>query len=82
MYNLKSTGAVISSFDYVYDNVSNRTSVKESTDRVTWTYDNTYQLTAEHRDGANAYAHTFTYDALGNRLVKVAQSLSGKAVMR
>ena len=27
-------------------------------------------MTAEHRSGANAYAHTFTYDAAGNRTLK------------
>ena len=40
-------------------------------DRVTWSYDHTYQLTAEHRSGVNAYAHTFSYDPVGNRLAKL-----------
>jgi RHS repeat-associated protein len=34
-------------------------------------YDNTYQLTAERRSGANAYAVTYTYDAYGNRTLKL-----------
>ena len=38
-------------------------------DRVTWTYDNSSQLTSEHRSGANAYRNTFVYDPVGNRLV-------------
>ncbi|MFK7818506.1 MAG: RHS repeat domain-containing protein, partial [Planctomycetaceae bacterium] len=28
-----------------------------------------YQLTAEHRSGTHSYAHTFTYDSVGNREV-------------
>ena len=48
--------------------MSNRTSVVETNgDRVTWTYDDTYQLTREQRSGANAYDTKFTYDALGTR---------------
>jgi hypothetical protein len=34
-------------------------------------YDTTNQLTSEHRSGANAYVHTFIYDGVGNRLVKI-----------
>ena len=71
LYNLKSDGSVISNFDYGYDNTENRTHVVEANgDRVTWSYDDTYQLTAEHRSGPNAYAHTFSYDPAGNRLLK------------
>ncbi|REJ96414.1 MAG: hypothetical protein DWQ34_04035 [Planctomycetota bacterium] len=39
-------------------------------DRVTWTYDKTYQLLSEDRSGASGYTHTFTYDPVGNRLTK------------
>jgi YD repeat-containing protein len=35
---------------------------------LSWTYDTTYQLTSEWRDGAHSYAITYTYDAAGNRL--------------
>lgn len=38
--------------------------------RPDWSYDDTYQLTAEHRSGANSYAHTFAYDPAGNRTLK------------
>ena len=69
--NLKSDDSVISSFDYACDAVGNRTSVLEANDdRVTWTYDATYQLTNEQRSGVNAYHSTFVYDPGGNRLMK------------
>ncbi|MCA9031259.1 MAG: hypothetical protein KDA66_10645, partial [Planctomycetaceae bacterium] len=38
--------------------------------RVTWLYDNTYQLTGEHRSGTTPYRNTFTYDSRGNRTLK------------
>jgi RHS repeat-associated protein len=37
---------------------------------VSWSYDKTYELTREWRSGANSYAITYTYDAVGNRLTK------------
>ena len=52
--------------------LGNRTGVTESNgDRVTWSYDKTYQLTREQRDGANSYDVTHTYDPAGNRLQKI-----------
>lgn len=75
VYNLKSTGEVISSFDYSYDAAGNRTCVAESGgDRVTWSYDDTSQLINERRSGANSYNTTYVYDGLGNRLVEVASA--------
>ena len=69
--NFTSAGTIISSFDYSCDNVGNRATVVESNgDRVTWSYDNTYQVTREQRSGAHSYDSTFTYDAVGNRLVQ------------
>ena len=42
---LRRVAARVSAFSYRYDNTSNRTGVTESTgDRVTWSYDATYQL--------------------------------------
>jgi YD repeat-containing protein len=71
VFNIKSTGDLISSFQYKYDDAGNRIAVAESGgDRVTWAYDNTSQLINEHRSGANAYNTTFVYDPLGNRLLK------------
>ena len=50
--NRTSGGAVLSSFDYSYDNVGNRTGLVEANgNRVTWSYDNTDQLTRERRSG-------------------------------
>jgi len=70
--NLKSDRSVISIFTYSYDNGGNRTAVAEASgDLVTWSCDNTYQLTREQRSGANAYDVTFTYDGVGNRLTKL-----------
>jgi YD repeat-containing protein len=71
LYNLKSDDSVISSFDYDYDAVDNRTSVLEADGaRVTWSYDAASQLIGEARSGANAYDHSSQFDPLGNRLVK------------
>jgi len=62
-----------SSTDTRYDNAASRTHLVEANgDRVTWSYDDTYQLTAERRSGANAYCQTFVHDRVGNRLVKNA----------
>ena len=69
--NLKSDGTTISSFEYKYDRAGNRTSVLEADgSRVTWSYDATYQLLAEHRTGSTPYRNTFTYDSRGNRTLK------------
>ena len=69
--DVKSDGTTICSFDYTYDKVGNRVAVLEADgSRVTWSYDKTYQLTGEHRTGANAYRHTFAYDPAGNRTLK------------
>jgi YD repeat-containing protein len=63
---------LISGYSYQLDPAGNRTSVLEGDGvRVTWTYDQTSQLTSEHRSGAHAYFHTFTYNGAGNRLLKI-----------
>jgi len=70
--NLKSDRSVLSIFSYSYDNVGNRNGVAEANgDLVTWSYDNSYQLTREQRSGSNAYDVTYTYDSVGNRLTKL-----------
>jgi len=70
--NTTSDGTTISSFEYGNDPVANRTGVVEANgDRVTWSYDNLYQLTREQRSGDNAYDITYSYDPVGNRLTKV-----------
>ena len=58
----------LSSFNYTYNPVGNRTQVVEANgDVVTLAYDPTYQLTNEQRSGANAYNISYTYDPVGNR---------------
>jgi YD repeat-containing protein len=64
--------ATISSFGYGYDPAGNRTRVIEANgDRVTWSYDNLYQLIHERRSGANNYDVTYAYDSSGNRIKKI-----------
>jgi YD repeat-containing protein len=72
LVDLKGSGVVISQFDYRYDNTANRVGVTEASgDRVTWTYDATYQLTRERRSGVNSYDVTHVYDPAGNRTLKL-----------
>ena len=72
-HNRTSTGTAITTNDYKYDNVGNRTGMLEASgDRLTWTYDNGDQLKSERRSGASGYANTFTYDGVGNRTLKDA----------
>ena len=74
--NLKSDGSIICSFDYQYNAAGIRTRVAEDAgDRVTWIYDDANRLLAERRSGTHAYAHTFIYDAVGNRLVNNADGV-------
>ena len=69
--DVKSDSTTICSFDYQYDDANNRVAVLEADgSRVTWTYDDTYQLTGEHRTGSNGYRNTFVYDPSGNRTLK------------
>ena len=70
--NLSSTSTTLSSFSYALDAVGNRLRVVESTgNRVTWSYDKTYQLKNEQRSGSNGYNITYTYDPVGNRLSEI-----------
>ena len=72
VHNLDSNDTTLSRFDYQYDGVGNRLSVAEDGgDRVTWTYDRSYQLRREHRSGVSGYDVTHAYDAVGNRLLQV-----------
>jgi RHS repeat-associated protein len=69
--NLLPDGTYISKYDYKYDATGNRYAVAEADgSRVTWLYDNLYQLTGENRTGTTPFRNTFTYDPLGNRLAK------------
>jgi YD repeat-containing protein len=72
-FNRKADGTMISSFEYQLDPTGNRTAVAEATgQRTTWSYDETYQLTNEHRSGTGGFNTTHVYDPAGNRLVKNA----------
>ena len=52
--------------------MGNRLRVVESNgNRVTWSYDKTYQLKNENRSGSNGYNITYTYDPVGNRLSEI-----------
>ena len=73
LYNMKSDSSVISSFDYAVDKVGNRTSVVEdNADRVTWSYDSSYQLTRKQQSSANSYDDEYQYDSVDNRTEKIA----------
>ena len=62
----------MSSFNYTYNPVGNRTQVVEADgDVLTLSYDPTYQLTNERRSGANSYNISYVYDAVGNRTLLV-----------
>ena len=76
MDNLTSGGAAIAGFTYRYDSVGNPTSMAEASgDRVTWSYDAASRLLSERRSGASGYANTFTYDSVGNRTLKNANTV-------
>ena len=56
--NINSAGTTLSSFNYTYSPVGNRTQVVEVDGSVvTWNYDPTYQLTNEQRSGSTRLQH-------------------------
>jgi hypothetical protein len=62
----------LSSFNYSYNPVGNRTQIVEGNgDVVTLAHDPTYQLTNEQRSGANSYNVSYIYDSVGNRTLLV-----------
>ena len=69
-------GVTLTNYAYRYDALGNRLGATEvDGSLVTWTYDSTYQLVGEQRTDAGGsttltYNTTYTYDPLGNRLVK------------
>ncbi len=72
VHTLKSDDSTVSKFEYEYDGNGRRTSVLETDgSRVTWTYDRISQVTSEWRTGTNPHRHTFTYDSVGNRTLKI-----------
>ncbi|MHB8638094.1 MAG: RHS repeat domain-containing protein [Fimbriimonadaceae bacterium] len=74
--NVTSTGTTITSFRDTWDGAGNRLHrVENDGTLVTWTYDATNQLIRERRNGGNSYDTTYSYDAAGNRLVKLDNSV-------
>jgi RHS repeat-associated protein len=65
---------ILSSYDYTYDAIGNRTRVVEASGRqVDYTYDTESRLTAEvitPAAGGASRTIAYTYDALGNRLTR------------
>jgi len=69
IFHRKSDNSLISSYQYTYDGQGNRlTAIEGNGDSLAWGYDPTDQLVSERRTGANAYATTYTYDQVGNRI--------------
>jgi RHS repeat-associated protein len=72
LVNMTSGGVTTSTFGYAYDPPGNRTRVVEATGvRVSWAYDSNYRLIQEMRSGSNGFSITYTYDKVGNRLIKI-----------
>ncbi len=71
----KSDGTLHAMYTASYDAAGNRVTVLENDGAmITYSYDNTYQLTNERRSGGNAYNSTYTYDASSNRATKVTSA--------
>ena len=66
--NRTTGGTTLSSFNYTYNAVGNRTRILEANgDVLTLSYDQTSQLINEMRSGADAYNISYSYDGVGNR---------------
>jgi RHS repeat-associated protein len=75
--NLTSTGTTLSSFRDTWDGAGNRLHRSEADGTlVSWSYDNSYQLTRERRDGANSYDTSYSYDGAGNRHLKLDNAVT------
>ena len=73
LFNFKGDGTVESSATYRLDGTGNRLGVTDAAGQKTsWTFDRTYQLINENRSGTGGFNTSFTFDAVGNRLVKNA----------
>ena len=60
--------ATLLSFTATYDAAGNRVGVAELDGAFAYGYDPSNQLIAESRTGTSAYAYTYVYDPVGNRL--------------
>ena len=71
----------VTSFAYTLDAAGRRTRVDEVAGTTrTYAYDSVDRLTNESVTGAQSYAKTFTYDAVGNRLTQVTTGLGAGTV--
>jgi RHS repeat-associated protein len=69
--NRAAAGTALAVFTATYDAVGNPQAWQELDGvRVTYGYDEIYQLINEQRSGANAYNTTYGYDGAGNRTLK------------
>lgn len=79
--NVKSPESVISSFEYTYDKIGNRTSMTTTKGIHAYTYDKIYQLTKADYPSVHPFADTdFTYDAVMNRVKTVNGGTTDYAV--
>ena len=59
-----------------WDPADNRLArVEQDGTLVTWSYDASYQVTRERRNGANSYDTTYAYDPAGNRRFKLDNAI-------
>ena len=74
METRKVNGDIISSYEYTLGLAGNRLKVSENTGRVVeYSYDDTYKLVEEKITMPSGDVRTisYTYDAVGNRLIKL-----------
>ena len=62
------SGAALSFFEYTYDNMTNRTAIRDIMGTHQYTYDQLYRLTKAVEPGVGIQA--FSYDPAGNRLTR------------
>ncbi len=75
--NKNSSGTVLSSFSYVLDVDSRRSSCTEAnSDAISYGYDWGGRLTSESRTGTNSYSESYVLDGVGNRTSQTVNSTS------
>jgi RHS repeat-associated protein len=67
--NFNSSGTANACFTGTFDNVGNQLTSQEIAGvTVSWSYDASYQLVNEQRNGSSAYNTSYVYDGAGNRI--------------
>ncbi len=75
--NRAPNGSLLGRYQYSLNGIGIRTQVTElDGSRVVYGYDNLYRLLSETRYGTHAYANSFTYDDVGNRLTQVKDGVT------